>query len=569
MKLHLLLLCVVCFTLECVCSSCDAEKNYDAKLVQLDSLLSQRHHQEVYDLLKQIDESSIPEHDRHYYELLLTQAQYMCYIPFKSDSLINATVEYFSKSGDNHNYIRSLIYQGGVREDMGNLELAVDSYHSAENAAEGVDTVNLAYAKFRMGFLYKSQIVGAQTIALQKLKESLPLLRKIGDKYYEQNALLEIGGIYRGIEGKGDSAVIYLTKAIELAQWNKEEQQLFNSRFALAEYYDDYAHDYNRAKTLINEALSDKNNITHPRAHCRAASIYMHLGNVDSAQYFIKTMPKIVNRIDSVIYLKTLSEYFKYKKDLPKAETYKLKSRYLSDSILINNLNSKLLTIEKKYDKQEEELKNERLQSSLNHTLLILAIVTLFVVLLGSALLSYRRRLIEKQHEYLSLTSELNNSLAQMQEMQSLMRQLSQVNSKSAELFKTIDSQISVIHELVLLSHELPESKFIKKFQQMLTVSRDDSTEGSVYWENLQMITNELYNGIIEKAIKQSSVSLRKDEINLLCLFCCGYSNTGIMVCMHYTNIRTIYNKKRQIADKLGVKTLEEFLMQHKKLGLQ
>ena len=33
------------------------------------------------------------------------------------------------------------------------------------------------------------------------------------------------------------------------------------------------------------------------------------------------------------------------------------------------------------------------------------------------------------------------------------------------------------------------------------------------------------------------------------------------MMCMHYTNLRTVSNKKIQIAHKLNVNTLDEFLL--------
>ena len=73
---------------------------------------------------------------------------------------------------------------------------------------------------------------------------------------------------------------------------------------------------------------------------------------------------------------------------------------------------------------------------------------------------------------------------------------------KSAELHKVIDSQINAIHELVQMSHELPEGKFLKKFQEMMAVSREESTDNAAYWNHLQLIANELHDGIINKAIQ-------------------------------------------------------------------
>lgn len=569
------LLCVLFLVLGCILTSCNPRRSYSPALVKADSLIAQRHLEEAYKFLTAINSDTLSEHDRHYYGLLLTQAQYMCYIPFKSDSLINASVDYFAHSGDNHNYIRSLIYQGGVREDMGHLELAVESYHTAEKAAEGVDMVNLAYAKFRMGFLYKSQIVGAQTIALEKLKESLPLFQKIGDRHYELMALLEIGGIFRGIEGKGDSAVLFLSKAIDLAQKNEEGDLLFSSRCALAEFYAD-KQDYTKAKHIIREALSDKKHVVHPRGHCCAASIYMQLGALDSAKYYLEYMPAVTNRIDSVSYLKTYADYYKYKGNKELFDDYKTRSRFLAESLHINSLNAQLLAIEKKYDKKEEELKNVQLQADKSHLTSILIITLLFVILLVLWLLYYRQRLRAKQDEYETLTSDLGEALTNLQELQSVMDDKNNAasttvqedgktqdnHSSTVELRAIMDEQISTIQELIVLSYELPEKKFLERFKSVMTLSQ--TSPSLTYWTHLQELTNELHNGIIEKAIARSSEELRDDEINFLCLYSCGYTRTGIMVCMHYTNIRTVYNKKRQIADKLGVKTLDDFIRECK-----
>ena len=47
----------------------------------------------------------------------------------------------------------------------------------------------------------------------------------------------------------------------------------------------------------------------------------------------------------------------------------------------------------------------------------------------------------------------------------------------------------------------------------------------------------------------------------MLALYCFGFSFTTIMVTMGYKHIGTVYNKKNQIAKKLGVPDLNEFIM--------
>ena len=54
--------------------------------------------------------------------------------------------------------------------------------------------------------------------------------------------------------------------------------------------------------------------------------------------------------------------------------------------------------------------------------------------------------------------------------------------------------------------------------------------------------------------------TLRDDEINYLALYCCGFSRSVIMTCMHYKSLGTVSNKKIQIAQKLNVTNLDDFL---------
>ena len=53
---------------------------------------------------------------------------------------------------------------------------------------------------------------------------------------------------------------------------------------------------------------------------------------------------------------------------------------------------------------------------------------------------------------------------------------------------------------------------------------------------------------------------MREDEINYLALYCCGFSRTVIMICMKYKSLGTVSTKKVQIAHKLGITNLDNFV---------
>ena len=107
-------------------------------------------------------------------------------------------------------------------------------------------------------------------------------------------------------------------------------------------------------------------------------------------------------------------------------------------------------------------------------------------------------------------------------------------------------------------AYELDGNAFSKKFNSLMTIQ--EKKDSTTYWSNLQSLVNDLYDNILIKAQQQAGETLREDELNFIALYCCGFSRTAIMVCMNYKHIVTISNKKVQIAKKLGVSNLDDFV---------
>ena len=112
-------------------TGCHHSSPHMQELVSLDSMVYHQQEKEALPVLQQMDTESLSKEERAYHAVLLSMAMYKNYIPSTSDSAINAAVNYYKKSGDGLKYLKALIAQGCVNEDMGNLEQAVDSYHHA------------------------------------------------------------------------------------------------------------------------------------------------------------------------------------------------------------------------------------------------------------------------------------------------------------------------------------------------------------------------------------------------------------------------------------------------------
>lgn len=594
--------------------SCTQRSSNMVALMQIDSLLLKNNYIEALKEISTFNPDTLNEEERALYSLLLTQAKFKNYEPITSDSLINQAVNYYQNSDDKEKATRSLLYQGCVYEVLDYPEKAVDCYNRAEETADNNDFANKAYANMRLAFLYQTYIVGAKTIAIEKLFKALQLYRLLHDEHYELLCLSDIGAIYRDFneKEKQDSALFYIDSAIELAKKQNDTYFQFANLFNKAEFYELERNDYLNAKRYVVQAINiGGKEIDHPRAHFCAAKSFVKLGNIDSALYYLNQSPNIHTAEDSIMYFTLLADISLFKNDHESWLYYNNKYHSMSDSILIGSLNAKLLTIEKKYDLQQEELKNVSLRSKLKGAWLILALALLVALSLFHFLWRYRNRLRAKENEFELLKSDLSTSLSSLEQMQvainnyedelkdaedkykaelskqetlvsnltgeiadvkstlrfkeqerlQLNDKISALESKKAqsdEVKAILDGQIKVVHELIQSSHELDAERFSKKFASLMSVP--DSPRIATYWSNLQVLTNDLYNNILDDAMSLGKGKLLESDINFIALLCCGYSRTAIMICMKFKNIVTISNKKKRIARKMGVPSLDEFI---------
>ncbi len=529
------------------------------QLVAVDSLLAQNRGEEAMQMLQMLNTSSFKYHDKTYQDLLSVQAQHDCHITATSDSVINEVVKYYKGHKDSEKLARALLYQGCVNKDLGHLDKAITCLRQAEDMADSKDLKNRALAKMMMGELYQSQVIGAKTLGASKYRDALALFKVLDDKHHQIICLSELGGLYRINKEKQDSALHYINAAIDLAKQEIELKPVVANLFSRAEYRASRG-DYQGAKDDAVEAIDWNGSLKiHPRIHYTAASSYLHLGRTDSARYYLQHAPAMTTAADSIMYYQLLADLARHDRNTDEAIRYLNMTHNLADSVVISGMNDKLVEAERKYDSQQAELENALLSSRLKGTLLGLALLALTALGLAFLVWRYRNRLKIQQAEYELMKSDLDNSITSLEQVQGLLAQRESSKHQSDELKAIVDNQIQVVHQLLQWSYECNETTFAKRFNKLMTMRGPDEV-GASYWDNLQALANELYDNVLVKAQKAAGGTLREDEINLIALQCHGFSRTVIMICMRYRNLRTVSNKKIQIAHKLQVATLDEFL---------
>ena len=529
------------------------------QLVAVDSLLSENRVEEAVQMLEAVNTSSFSLNDKAYYALLSVQANYANHQASTSDSIINEAVNYYKAHSDKEKYARALLYQGCVNKELGHLDKAVASLRQVKDIADADDLKNRAMAKMIMGELYQSQVIGAKTLGTKKYREALALFKILDDKHHQIICLSELGGLYRINHEKEDSALHYINAAIDLAKQEVEPQYVVANLFSRAEYRAARG-DYNGAKDDAVEAIAwNGNQSIHPRVHYTAASAYLHLGRADSARYYMELAPPMATAADSIMHYQLLADFARHNHQMEDAINYLNKTHNLADSVTMSGLNHRLLEVEKKYDTEHAALENALLSSRLRGTLLGLALLALTALALAFLVWRYRSRLKIQQTEYELMKADLDHSLSSLEQMQDRLAERETTKKQSDELRSIVDNQIQVVHQLLQWSYECNETTFAKRFNSLMTMRGPDEV-GASYWDNLQSLANDLYDNVLVKAQEAAGGTLRDDEINLIALTCHGFSRTVIMICMRYRNLRTVSNKKIQIAHKLHVATLDEFL---------
>ncbi|MBQ9822285.1 MAG: hypothetical protein IJM58_09200 [Muribaculaceae bacterium] len=452
--------------------------NHTELLSHVDSLLVKNKSQQALNSLMDMDRSEFNKRDQAYYNLLLTQAKYKNHINATSDSGINDAVSYYSKSEDKEKHTSSLIYQGLVNEELGNYDKAVLCYHKAERTALKTDISNQAFAKLRLGYLYKSQFVGAKIIASNKFQEALKLYKQMGNQQFVILCLKEIGELYCDQKGKAESALHYINEALDLAKALPTEQYaLFSTYTCRAQYYASVENDYAKAKNDALKAISsiDSNQIDNPRAHFTAALAYINLQQLDSCIHYLKYAPEMTCYADSILYFKVLSNINFHQADYPQAFSYYKKAMNLEDSALVNSLTHRLLTIEKRYDLQNEELQNEKLRSNLKNTWLALAVLAAIGLGLLSIALGYRSRLRNKEHEFELLRADLDSSTNSLEQVQATLSSYEEDMNQATSTITKLNQEIDAAHQRLIdmESERTHYQKNVESSRQSITLLND------------------------------------------------------------------------------------------------
>lgn len=140
-------------------------------------------------MLRDIPSSLLSDgEEKALYNLLLTEAAYKLYKPFKDDSLINYSITYYKQHNNQPRLATAYYYKGSINYDeLGNKEQGVLFYKEAEELAnKGND--DLLKAKLYESLRNMNAQIGDQQLAMHYSELFLASSKKLGTPIYIANA---------------------------------------------------------------------------------------------------------------------------------------------------------------------------------------------------------------------------------------------------------------------------------------------------------------------------------------------------------------------------------------------
>lgn len=359
---------------------CTEKGQLNQRLVEIDTLLLREKPDSAKLLLDKIPSSSLQsDEEKAYYYMLLTHTKYWLYEPIKSDSLINFSVDYYSKTRDEKKLARSIYYRGMVLSGQGKSEDCIKDLKEAEALAEKNKDMLLC-GKIYSNLSYINAEIGNYLKALSYVKKQLALAVEMDNKQNLADAYNRFSVVYTSLDNL-DSALVYAYKSKEYIKYVDDTKKV-NILTNLSVCYSNVKN-YREAERYALQALKIKEEA---HTYYMLGSIYIAQGKEQEAwNAWMKALNthKIGLKIDVFDYI---VEYKKLKGEHKEATRWNDSLLLYQDSLKHIQKTEKTLQIQNEVDMR----KQERDSKAQTWTIVVCAGIFIIVLML-SLVCNYRK----------------------------------------------------------------------------------------------------------------------------------------------------------------------------------
>ena len=535
----------------------------DSFLHNAESLMNE-HPEDALSIIRHIDRRKIySSASEARYALLYSQALDKNYVDVTSDSLTAVAVNYYDRHGTKHERAMAHYYQGRVFSNAGNFDAAIRSYSLAEDAASGTDDYYLlGLINNAVGNLHFEQYDLDE--ALQRDLQAASFFHRAQSPYNEALAYI---GVY-SLKGDNVNVEKAYNKAIEIyKELNATDKILPLYEDIIIETKLNTGIDLSSIKRDLRHYYTIYNNGRIPiQSMGLWQGIYLKANELDSA----RLCGEIILRNRQAFNAHKIAGCYSLLERVEMArgnypEAYRYVKQYIAvmDSINQEKEEALVLELEQKYRNRILNQSYENLKQHNDQQRIITGLVLLFSLSLLVAGLLYLRKWREnaalKMREAEAEKESLGRACRELQEqLGSVGDRVDTDDEQERQLFDALEERMVVLRNWVDKAETMKPALFMKSFRDYMTVN----VKSKHALSDLQYVVNRKYYGVVDY-LKAHYPELRKQDLDLCCLLCFGFSQHGICYLYNYEDIGSFYNKRSRLRKKLGLppeRTLESFI---------
>ena len=349
--------------------------------------------------------------------------------PMPYSSQLERAVRYFKREGSPLEQAQALFYLGRAYADEKIYNGAQEMYQEALALALSEKNWNLAgYIVSYMGDIYEFK--ATYDLAEEKYLEATEYFRKAGNKRSQAFAFSNAGR-QAAFEDSLDMALDYMKKADSLIQGVGDSSDIASVLNGLGNVYR-MRGEYEKAKAYLNKSVIWETNDDDVPSYSALASLYIELGNLDSARYYCRLAEAPTMNPHTHIRL-----YYKYYLIAKQEE----------------NTNLALSYLERYFEKSDHNhlISENRILRKSNYryislSIFILLIASVFVIIYqirvnrrNRIIIAQQQAMQEKNERLQLLEHELANTNAELKQISTQLEQYK--NSRSSEENQALLSQ--------------------------------------------------------------------------------------------------------------------------------
>lgn len=521
-------------------------------LQQVDSLLEMKP-DSALTILKNISVlEDLPEVDKAYYALLLTEATDKNKLPLlPCDSLLNFALDYYGD--DDREKAVALMYKGRLLAEMDDEKAAIEMNLKALEILQDypVDTKYRRLIYSALGLWYGNCELNDK--ALEVLHQSLHYSFDAKDTAI---AYINIGYIY-GMRNMQDSAITYQRKAVKYAMRSKDRSMILTSWHNLSICY----RHFENVDSAVVYAHKVLQHLSYGNgkadAYYNMGDLYVDLEQYDSARHYL----------EKSLFLSPSRSIPYWSLAVMEAELGNFKSayHYLDTFVMVQDSldNSELLTeVQHLVYKHQTELrvKDEQIKSKrIIRWIVFVSVIICFVVAL------IYQRWINKKNNQQALYRQ---SLQYAHEKQDMMQQRIEENELTLALLQDRENQnLDEIDKKERLIAQLKQEKLELRtwtfwqtpiYKKVMSLSEQKEVDKKarkvmtdVEREKLKKTVFEIYADYISPLQAQYS-QLTEDDLLVLCLQEAGISPLAISLCFGHTDTVALNQRKSRLKKKMS-----------------